>query len=176
MYEQEKKRAIHLMILIYNTLFMTALIIGSVFLGWETAGAVLLFLGLVASWLMHITGKMPASIRLWLYVILTMLTFFFYGIHEAGIYELAPVMAVIILMYTVTEIQSFVRICAVTYYVTMCYNFIFILGNPLKLPVHTVARILLHFVLVFIAERLAESMIQRRRNEKKKMDEKIFQL
>ena len=176
MYEQEKERAIHLMILLCNTIFIVALTCASVFLKWETGAVVLLFLGIAAGWVMHITGRIPEAIRLWMYIILTMLAFFFYGIHEIEIDNMAPVMVVFILVYTATEERSFVRLCAATYYLTMCYDFIFLLGNPLKLPGDTLARLLFHFGLVFVAERLAETMLQRRRKEREKADERISRL
>ena len=176
MYEQETQRTAHLTILLCNTVFIIALIGEAIFFEWEAGAVILLFLGVVAGWLLHITAKIPESIRLWLYVVLMMLTFFFYGSHEDSIYELAPVMAVIILIYTSTEAYYVVRVCAFSYYLTMCYDFVFLLGNPLDLPTHTMARIILHFVLIFIAERLAETMIRRRRDERKKTDERISRL
>ncbi|MCH5344401.1 MAG: response regulator, partial [Acetatifactor sp.] len=176
MYEQEKQRSTHFMILLCNTIFMITLTGDAIFLGWEAGAVVLLILGLIASWSMHIIEKIPEAVRLWLYTVLTMLAFFFFGIHETSIYEMAPIMAMVIFMYTVAEDYNLVRFCAITYYLTMCYNFVFLLGNPLKLPVHTVERISLHFVLVFLMERLAETLIRRRRQEREKTDEKISRL
>ena len=176
MYEQEKQRAIHLTILVYNTIFLLALIGGAVVFKWEKGPVVLLLLGIVASWLMHITGKITESNRLWLYFIFTMLACFFYGIHESGINDLALIMVMFILIYTSTEERSFIRICAITYYLTLCYDVVFVIGNPFDLPAQTMARIFFHIVIVFLAERLAETILQRRRKEREKTDEKISRL
>ena len=176
MYDQEKQRAMHLTILLYNSIFMVALIGGSIVLNWEMGPVVLLLLGLAASWFIHITGKISETGRMWLYFILAMLAFFFYGIHERGIDDLAPVMVIFILIYTSTEERSFVRLCAVTYYLTICYDFVFVIGNPFGLPTQTMARIFFHLVIIFIAERLAETILQRRRKEREKTDEKISRL
>lgn len=176
MYEQEKQRTTHLLILLGNTIFMIALTGGAILLGWKTGTVILLFFGLGVSWLLHITDTISAAVRLRLYIIITMLTFFFYGIHESAIYELSPIMVVIILLYTVAEESYLVRICAVTYYLTICYDFVFIIDRPLNLTVYTVTRIVRHLLLVFMAERLAEAMIQKRRKEREKADEKISRL
>lgn len=176
MYEQEKQRSLHLTILIYKTFFLIGWTCTAIFLKWDTWVIILCLLGLVACWLLHITEKLPGSIRLWIYFIFTMLSFFYFGIHEIVIVDMAPCMVLFIFMYTLTEKHSFVRICALTYYLTMCYDFVFVLGNPLKLPMYTMFRLIFHCAFVFLAERLAEKKIQRHKDERKKMDEKISKL
>lgn len=76
MYEQEKQRATHLMILLCCTIFTIVLIGESILLGWGTGAVVLLLLGLAASWTVHVTEKLSEPLRLWLYFIVTMLAFF----------------------------------------------------------------------------------------------------
>ena len=176
MYEQEEKRTTHLTILICNSIFIIALFVESIVLKWEAGAVVLLLIGFAASWALHITERIPAHARLMMYVVLTMLALFFYGIHATSIDGLAPAAVVVILLYTATEECIPVRICAITYFLTMFYDFVFVIDSPFTLPTHTIARILIHFVLVFMAERLAETIIRRRMEEKKKTGEKIFQL
>ena len=81
MYEKEKQRATHLMILLVYTIFTFVLAGESILLGWEISAVVLLVLGLAACWGIHLTEKIPAAGCIWIYFILTMLAFFFYGIH-----------------------------------------------------------------------------------------------
>ena len=102
MYEQEKQRATHLMILLCYTILTIVLIGESILLKWETGAIVLFIFGLIISWVVHITETIPEMGRLWLYFVLTMLSFFFYGTHETSVYDLAPVMIGIILLYSVT--------------------------------------------------------------------------
>lgn len=176
MYEQEKQRAAHLMILLCNTIFTFVLIGESFLLGWERGAVLLLVLGLAAGWVIHITSKIPEAVRLWLYFILTMLAFFFYGIHETSIYDLAPVMIGVIIMYSVVEIYSIIRLCVVIYFFIMCYDFVFVLGLAADFTPLVITRILLHFALVFAAGRLTELVIQRRRTERKDTDKRIGEL
>lgn len=176
MYEQEKQRATHLLILLCYTIFTIVLAGEAFLLGWEMGAVVLLLLGLAASWVIHITGKIPESIRLWLYFILTMLAFFFYGIHETSVYDLAPVMIGVIIMYSITEIYSIIVLCMSVYFLTMCYDFLFVLGILAELTPLIVTRTLLHFLLVFISGQLAKTVIQRRRAERKNTDHKIAEL
>ena len=98
MYEQERQRAAHLLILLCYTILTVVLAGETLLLGWETEVIALLLLGVAVSWIIHITEKIPVEISVWLYFVLTMLAFFFYGIHETSIYDLAPVMMIIILL------------------------------------------------------------------------------
>ena len=172
MYEQEKQRQTHLLILLCYTFYTLALIPHSIINGWDMGAVVLIILGLCASWVMHITERIPALTRLWLYITLMMLTFFFYGIHETSVYNLATVMTALILVYSPTNDRRFIRVCAISYYLTMCYDFVFVLDLS-KIPVYETERIILHFVIVFIAERLIETMIQWRWKDRRHVDEQI---
>lgn len=176
MYEKEKLRATHLIILIVCTIMIFVLTGESILLGWEMGAIVLLLLGLAASWIIHITEKVPESGRIWLYFVLTMLAFFFYGIHKTSIYDLAPLMIMIILLYSATEKYSITWLCVVTYFLTMGYDFLFELGNSIEFSSLVITRTLLHFVLVFIAGYLAKVAIQRRKKEYQDTDRKITEL
>ena len=176
MKEQEKQRATHLMILLVYTIATIVLTGESFLLGWDIGAVILIILGLVSSWVIHIASNIPDLFRLWLYLILTMLAFFFYGIHETSIYDLAPVMIVVILMYSATEMYSIIRFCMATYFFTMVYDFVFVLGSAIEFSPLMVTRTLLHFLLVYAAGRLVKVEIQRRSGERKETDEKIAEL
>lgn len=176
MFEQEKQRATHLVILLVYTIFTLVLTGESYLLGWEAEAVVLLLLGLIASWVIHITEKIPESIRVWLYFVLTMLAFFFYGIHETSIYDLAPVMIVVIIMYSVMEKYNIIRLCVVTYFLTMGYDLVFVLGGSIEFSPIVVSRTLLHFLLVYMAGKLVKIVMRRRSRERKITDDKIAEL
>ena len=114
MHEQERQREINLILLIVYTLFTFILMGESIILGWEIGAVVLLMLGAVACWWIYMTDIIPYSIRIWLYQILSMLAFFFYGIHETSMYDLAPVMILAIILYSATEQYRMIQICVIT--------------------------------------------------------------
>ena len=176
MYDKENQRATHLLILLCYTFFTVVLTGESILLGWDTGAVVLLLLGLIVSWGLHITGKVSESGRMWLYFIMMMLAFFFYGIHETSIYDLAPVMIVAIIMCSATEMYSIIWLCVATYFLTMLYDFVFVLGGDVELTPLSVTRTLLHFALVCMAGYLARLVIGKRRRERAETDEKIAKL
>ncbi len=176
MYEQEKQRVTHLMILLCCTIFTIVLIGESILLGWETGAVVLLFLGIVACWVIYVTERLPETVRIWLYSVVTMMTIFFYGIHETSVYDLAPLMIFIILLYSTVEICMIVNLLVITYYFTMCYDFIFVLGDSIEINALSVTRTLLHFALVFVAGYMAKTVIRRHVKERKITESRIAEL
>lgn len=76
MYEQEKQRATHILILLCYTISTIVLAAETLLLGWEIGAVILLILSVLVSWGIHIVGKIPESISLWLYFVQTMLAFF----------------------------------------------------------------------------------------------------
>ncbi len=175
-YEQEKQRATHLLILFVCTIMIFVLTAESFLLGWDKGAIVLLWIGLVASWVIHITETIPAGIRLWLYFILCMLAFFFYGIHETSVYDLAPVMILAIIMFSSADMYSLIRLCVLTYFLTMGYDFLFVMGSSMEISPLVISRILLHLLLVYMSGYMTKLGINRRSKERKQMEEQIGKL
>lgn len=176
MYGQEKQRVTHLIVLLCYTIFTLVLTGESILLGWDMGAVMLLLAGLAVCWGFHITGKLSEELRQWLYVVLTMLTFFFYGIHDTSIYDLAPVMIVLIIMYISTERYSIINLCVTAYFFTMFYDFVFIAGSSMEVTPLMVTRTLLHLMLVYMAGRLSKIIIRRRCLERKKTNDIIEML
>lgn len=176
MYTEEKQRQTHLVILFCSTVFLTMLTGESILLGWEIGTVALLLLGLAAGWAAHVTERIPAQIRLWIYFVITMVGYFFYGLHETSIYDLAPVMICIILVYSAAEVNLIIRLCVATYYLTMAYDLVFVLKGALELTGLAITRTLLHLLLVYMAGVLTRRMFKRRREERKDLESRISKL
>ena len=176
MYEQEKQRVTHLIVLLCYTVLALGLTVESVLLGWDLGAVMLILAGLAACWVLHVTGKIPEDIRQWIYVVLTMLTFFFYGIHDTSIYDMATLMTVVIIMYISTEKYSIINLCMAAYYFTMFYDFMFVVGGSVEVDSLMISRTMLHLVLVYMAGRLSKIIIRRRRQERKKTNDIVAAL
>lgn len=176
MYEQEKQREINLLLLLVYTFLIMILTAESFLLGWEMGAVVLLLLGAVVSWWLHMTDIVPDWMRVWLCFILSMLAFFFYGIHETSIYDLAPAMILVMFLYSVTEQYHIIRICVVTYILTICYDFLFVIGDSAELSVLMFTRTILHLLMVCLSGYLVKTMLKRHNRERKVTDDKIARL
>ena len=87
----------HLTLLISYTLFSTALIIESFLMGWEKWMLLLVVAGVIVSWILHIRHNTPANVRIWIYAVLMMGEFFFYGTHQTSTFDLAVVISAAVL-------------------------------------------------------------------------------
>ncbi len=176
MYNQEKERLAHLTILLCYTIFVGVLTVESFLMNWDMSAILLLLMGVGISWVLHITGQLSAEIRLWLYFVLSMLTFFFYGVHETSMYDLAPVMVLVIIMYSVTENINITKCCVLTYYIIMVYDLLFVCRGSLELSALVITRTMLHFAVVGIAGYMVNLILRRRAAENKGIEAKVLEL
>lgn len=176
MYEKEKQRVTHLMILLVCTAFTIMLTGEAILLKWEAGAVLLIWLGLNAAWIIHITAKIPETARVWIYFIITMLAFCFYGSHVISIYDSALVIIVFIIIYSATEIESMTLLCAVTYSLVIIFDVMTRGINGLELTPIAITRIIFQTFLVWITQRLVTFSLQRHKSERKITDERILQL
>lgn len=176
MYEQEKKRLTHLVILLCCTVFIFLLAVQAVLYKWEMSAVVLLFLGIGICWAVHVADELPDRIRTWMYFIVTMLGYFFYGLHETSIEHLASVMVLIILIYAVAESNTLINLCVLICYLTLGYDYIFVADGPVEITSGFISRTLFQIALVFMAGCLTKFLFKSYRKEREVLEERIREL
>lgn len=176
MNDQEKQRAAHLLLLLCYTILSCALIGESLLMGWETWAIVLLPIGVIAGWTLHIKNRLPMTVRLDIYTVMMMLVYFFYGIHETSMFDLAPLMITVMVLYSSTEKYGTIKICMFTYYLTMAYDFFQVVGSSTEDTSLFISRIFLHLLLVYMAGRLLKTVVERRVKERESTEAMIARL
>ena len=166
----------HLTILVSYTIFATILIVESLLLGWEIWPLLIISLGIIAAWVLHISHNTPPQVRLWLYAILMMGCFFFYGIHNTSTFDLALVMAAIIMIHTLTGRKHLITLCQFTYYITMAYEIVNMIINGETFDVLVISRCVLHVVMIFFIGRFAKVIIDKWLQVLGKSKEEVEQL
>lgn len=140
----------HVMILISYTIFSMVLILESLLLSWEKWALVIVTAGLAISWVIHIRQRISGYIRLWVYSVLMMGTFFFYGVHTTSTFDLAVVMGSVIIIYTMTGVKALIKLCVATYCVTMAYEVWALVMDGNAFTPLDVSRIMLHYAIIFM--------------------------
>ncbi|MCR5753579.1 MAG: hybrid sensor histidine kinase/response regulator, partial [Acetatifactor sp.] len=152
-------KSAHMIILVCFTVFSCILIGEAILLKWEVWALFLVGLMVVASWVMHIQQVISPVQRLWIYSVFMMGCAFFYGTHLTSTYDLALVMASVIIVFTITGLKSLITLCQVTYYLTMTYDLIAIYRAGEKFDSLIVTRILLHLGLIAFIGWMAKTII-----------------
>ncbi len=99
-----------LTLLISYTIFATVLVVESLLLDWEKWPLLIIVVGISMAWFLHIRNNTPPVVRLWVYAILMMGCFFFYGVHKTSTFDLALVMAGIIMINTLSGKKSIITL------------------------------------------------------------------
>ena len=154
-------RSSHLLMLVCYTIFATILAGESFLLGWEMWAVLLILLGVVLSWVIHIQQKVAEEQRLWVYSILMMGSFFFYGIHATSAFDIAAVMCALLMIYTMTANKSLITLCQVTYFITFFYSLVNLYRSGEVFDSLIITRSLLHVALILTAGFVGRTIIDK---------------
>ena len=166
----------HLTLLVSYTIFATILVVESILMGWEMWALLLVVGGIATAWILHIKHNTPANVRVWVYAVLIMGCFFFYGIHETSTFDLALVMAAIIMLNTMSGKKSLIYLCMFTYYVTMGYEIFVMIKSGATFDVLSISRIVLHIAMVYFVGRFARTIIDKWMDVLNKSQDEVEQL
>ena len=166
----------HLTLLISYSIFALILIGESLLMGWETWVLFLIGGGVILSWILHIRNEIPSNIRIWIYSMLMMFTFFFYGIHQTSTFDLAVVISALIVLFTMTGKKSLITLCQFTYFVTMGYELIMMGFAGELLDALIISRSVLHLCMVFFVGRFAKVIIDKWMQVLNRSKDEVIQL
>ncbi len=159
--EDDLFQSSHLTLLVSYTIFAAILVVESILMGWELWALLLVAGGIATAWVLHIRHNTPANVRIWVYAVLIMGCFFFYGIHETSTFDLALVMGAIIMLNTMSGKKSLITLCQFTFYITMGYSLINMIRNGTEFDVLLITRTILHFAMVYFIGRFAKVIIDK---------------
>ncbi len=166
----------HLMILLSFTLFCVMLIGEAILMGWEVWAVILIFSELIVCWCLHIQEKLPADFRLLIYTTLTLLAYFFYGVHETSAFDDAVVISALMMLYTMTGQKRFILACQITYYVVFIYDIVVMINRGREFDNLEISRIMLHIVMVLMVGWFARVVIDKWTSVLNKSHEEIKEL
>ncbi len=151
----------HLMMILTYTIFSVILIGESFVMNWLKWPIFMIVAGVLMSWYIHFSQLGNDRHRLWLCSILMMATFFYYGTYTTSTFDLAIVMSVVMLLYTMTGIHSMITLCQVTYYVTFAYEIFAMVMEGYKFDQLIISRCVLHIAVITITSWIARTIIDK---------------
>ena len=171
--KNEMFKTSQMMILTAYTIFSFILIGETLLMQWERWAIIPIIAGVGTSWFLHIQQHLNADSRLWIYSILMMATFFFYGIHDTSAFDLAIVMAAVMILYTMTGIKKLIILCQLTYYLTMVYELYNIKGKGEVFGPLEISRTFLHMAMILMIGWFCKTIIEKWRTVLDKTYEEI---
>lgn len=165
-----------LMLLISYTIFSVILIGESLLMGWEIWALFPIAFGVILSWTMHLTNSVAPDLRIWMYSLLMMGTFFFYGVHDTSTFDLAIVISAVIILYTMTARKRLITLAQCTYYATMAYEIVTMVINGVSFDVLEISRTVLHICMITMICWFARTIIDKWEKVLGKSKDEIVQL
>ncbi|MCR5773616.1 MAG: response regulator [Lachnospiraceae bacterium] len=151
----------HLTILFCYSIFSVILIGESLLLGWEGWAIILVAVGMLLSWALHIRQVLSATQRTWVYASLMMATAFFYGTHVTSTYDLGLVMSVVVLIFVSTGIPGLITMCQGTYYLAMSYDIYQMYRMGETFDALIITRTALHFIVITLVGYIGRWIIRK---------------
>ena len=160
-------------ILMLVSLACVGLTAESILMGWEFWVPPLVIIGTVLLWVMNITSKPDYGTRKVGYLIYAMLVAFFHGVHETSFYDVAIVITMIMLAYSIFDHIYMINLIMVEYVIIMGIQLILANNNPeIIIDKLSISRAILHFLAVlfvfFCCKKTINDRIENRDKNKKK--------
>ncbi|MBR3308185.1 MAG: response regulator [Lachnospiraceae bacterium] len=122
-------------------------IAGSTTLEWELWVHPLIIIGLIATWVLHLTRRGTPGFRENYYLIFTMLLSFYHGVHPSSFYDIYVISALLMVNVTLFRRKEFIVLMLVEFFfLTAVQIWMGIEAGTLIFDKLTVSRITLHIV------------------------------
>ena len=151
----------NLVLLMGYTIFAIMHVVITFLLGWDkwvlfVIGA---FVGIC--WGIHIKSIFTSNQRLWVIAFIMMINYFIYGVHMTSTYDLAIVMAAIMMLFIMTEIKPLITLCQITYYISMTYDLGKYVMDGGKFDILMICRIIMHYSVITMLAYFLKTIINK---------------
>ncbi len=151
----------NLVLLLGYTIFAIMHVVITFLLGWDkwvlfVIGA---FVGIC--WGIHIKSIFTSNQRLWVIAFIMMINYFIYGVHLTSTYDLAIVMAAIMMLFIMTGVKPLITLCQITYYISMTYDLVKYAMDGGKFDILLMCRIIMHYSVITMLAYFLKTIINK---------------
>ena len=165
------RTSIHLIMALTVTVFdimLTALIFVE---SWEMWMLPLIYIALIAVWVLHIVKIFPDKILEYMFVLVMLLQFFFFGIHESTLFDMPIVMSILFFILSMLDKKFILHISASVYVLVLLYHIVFLHTIGPSMTRYELLRLIFDIVGVAAEMFIARHLIYRRKIESRQMRE-----
>ena len=151
----------NLVLLICYTLFGTILSVESMLLGWVVWPLIPIDLGVIASWVLYLRNILDEKLRTWICAVSIIGTFFYYGTYVTSTFDLAIVMAAVIIIFTLTGNKTIITTMQITYFASMGYCIALMALEGTDFDILNSTRILMHCGMIIMIGWISKTIIDK---------------
>ncbi|MCR5768554.1 MAG: response regulator [Lachnospiraceae bacterium] len=166
------KTKIHRFMITIISLAGIGLTVDSILEEWEIWVNPLMIAGVVVLWILHIGQYLTESGRETFYLAYTMFLTLFHGVHESSFFDVCPVVALVIVLFSLLDRMYALNLILAEYAMIMFIQYVFVvkpetigLDDPIM-----VARLVLQSVIVVAVYIVCRMIIKSRLEQKKAME------
>ena len=159
--KNELFQASQLTILLSYTIFSAILIAETFLMGWEAWPLIPIVISIVVSWMMHIQEALNDDQRIWIYTAFITFTFFFYGSHITSVFDTVSVMAVVLILFTMTGMRPLITFLQMIYYITLGYGLVAMWREGVEFDSLIISRSVLHFAVITAIASISRTIIKK---------------
>ena len=169
----EEQASQHLLLAVIVTVFSGILGLVSMFMAWEFWVLPLMTAGCFSVWLMHIAKLGSNALYENLCAGLTLIEFFFFGVHESSLFDLPAVACVLILALFMLNKKRILYLLAALYFLALLHHALVLRTISYRMGLQNAFHLGLGIVVTFGGVALAAYWINRR-NVQRKWYERVF--
>lgn len=158
----EEQTSRHLLLAVISTVFSGMLCLITAVMAWEFWTIPLMAAGCLSVWLLHIARIGPDVLYENLCAGLALLEFFFFGIHEASLYDIPAVACILILALFMLNKKWILYVLEALYVLELLYHALVLHTISYKMGLRDAFRLGLGAVVIFGGAALAGYWIKRR--------------
>ena len=149
-------------LLIFYTIFVGMHIAITFMFEWDKWILLPILVGLAVSWALYIGSVFKPTQRIWLIAGFMMVTYFIYGTHLTSTYDLAIVIASLMILFITTGVKGTIILCQITFYITMTYDVVMlIIQGETTFDSILIARTIMHYLVVTMIAWFSQNTINK---------------
>ncbi|WP_029322523.1 hybrid sensor histidine kinase/response regulator [Butyrivibrio sp. AE3004] len=152
---EEIRKSIQIVILFCYTIYSVGLAIVSVTSSWELWAIPIIFIGVVISWSVYVSGQFVFRFRVFVYAGFIVLAIFFYGSHIEQLYNATLMIVLSMMLFSLTEEKASLRIFFMGYLMLISYHLILMVAKVERFEQISIAVLILDILAVILADRVA---------------------
>ncbi|MBO4914693.1 MAG: response regulator [Oscillospiraceae bacterium] len=150
-WSEDVRKLSHVALVMAAVAFSLALVVLGIVFGWETWTIPVVIVGGGVCLTLHVARIASEHERLVVYSIILLLELFYYSVKAGSVYDITPVIAIMIVLFAMTGNKSLIYFCIAVGYAGMVFHLIEASKSTgLDLSMRSVFRTVGHFILVMI--------------------------